>query len=123
MKYYMEDEREGVWTLNGFDEGAILSEMKRDIGGEMWCSEWAYFVSDDCGVECDDYKPCNGKNGRCRNLKNGFVETGRKFTLTDGRLILKESLTMWVLQTPWYLFMIEACVIFVLWDITGTRRD
>ena len=28
---------------------------------------------------------------------------------------------MWALQTPWYLFMIEAVVILVLWDITNTR--
>ena len=63
-----------------------LFEMKRDIGGEMWCDEHFDFVEKgDCGKWCDYYKPCNGKSGRCRNLKNGFIVTGRKFLLTkDG---------------------------------------
>ena len=30
---------------------------------------------------------------------------------------------MWMLNTPWYLFMVEAVVILVLWDITGTRKE
>ncbi len=29
----------------------------------------------------------------------------------------------WFFNTPWYLFMIEAVVILVSWDITGTRKD
>ena len=28
---------------------------------------------------------------------------------------------MWLFSQPWYLFMIEAVVILVLWDITNTR--
>lgn len=30
---------------------------------------------------------------------------------------------MWMLNNAWYLFMIEAVVILVMWDITGTRKD
>ncbi len=30
---------------------------------------------------------------------------------------------MWFLDNAWYLFMIEAAVILVLWDITETRKD
>lgn len=26
-------------------------------------------------------------------------------------------------NNAWYLFMIEAVVIFMMWDLTGTRRD
>ena len=60
----------------------ILIEMKRDIGGEMWCCEHDYFPDQwDCGRECKDYNPCNGRNGRCRYLKHGFIETNRRFVL------------------------------------------
>lgn len=88
MKYYMEEDGESVWTLDEFEEGAILFEMKREKGGEMWCSDGQFFVDDDCGVECDDYNPCNGKNGRCRNLKNGFVETGVKVKKLSDKVAL-----------------------------------
>ena len=95
MKYFMESKDEdGVFTIDGYmdritdgeDEEIELFEMKRDIGGEMWCEENERFVEKgDCGKWCPMYSPCNGKSGRCRNLKNGFVETGLKFLLTkDG---------------------------------------
>ena len=59
---------------------AFLNEMEIDIGGPMWCAESGEF-EDDCGLHCDYYNPCNGISGRCRKLKNGFKETGRKFEL------------------------------------------
>ena len=96
MKYYMESKDEdGVFTIDGYmdriidgeDEEIELFEMKRDIGGEMWCEEIGAFVElGDCGTQCSTYSPCNGKSGRCRNLKNGFVETGLKFLLTKSGL-------------------------------------
>jgi|GEM_PF-3773026 len=94
MKYYMTETGETAWTtqdiIETFDEGTILFEMKRDIGGEMWCDIEEDFVGNDgCFRGCDDYNPCNGKNGRCRSLKNGFIETGRKFVLIDGKIALK----------------------------------
>jgi len=94
MKYFMTDDSEYVFTLDYFKEMLIddeleemeLLEVKSDIGGEMWCSRKEYFIeSGDCGCLCPQYNPCNGKNGRCRHLKNGFVLTGKKFLLTkDG---------------------------------------
>jgi len=96
MKYFMESEDEdGVSTIDGYmdriidgeDEEIELFEMKRDIGGQMWCDEGFEFVEKgDCGKWCLSYKPCNGKSGRCRNLKNGFIRTGRKFFLTKNGL-------------------------------------
>jgi len=68
-------------------EDVTLFEMKRDIGGEMWCPKLFDFVDNACGHACKDYNPCNGKSGRCRNLKNGFIKTGKKFRLKDGFLI------------------------------------
>ena len=95
MKYFTEStDTDGVEALEFYkselDEDLKeieLLEMKRDIGGEMWCDEvWDFVEKGDCGRWCDYYKPCNGKSGRCRNLKNGFIETGRKFILTKSGL-------------------------------------
>ena len=88
MKYFIESmDTDGVQSLEFYkselDEDLKemeLFEMKRDIGGEMWCSEGFEFVEKgDCGKWCLSYEPCNGKSARCRNLKNGFIQTGRKF--------------------------------------------
>ena len=96
MKYFMESKDEdGVFTIDGYmdriidgeDEEIELFEMKRDIGGHMWCDESLEFIEKgDCGRWCSYYEPCNGKSGRCRSLKNGFVETGKKFLLTKSGL-------------------------------------
>jgi len=92
MRYFTESmDTDGVESLQFFKDELIdeniekmeLLEMKRDIGGEMWCDENDDFVGlGDCGTQCPLYSPCNGKSGRCRNLKNGFVETGLRFILT-----------------------------------------
>ena len=95
MRYFTESmDTDGVESLDFFKDELIddeleemeLLEMKRDIGGPMWCDEFFDFVvKGDCGKWCNYYEPCNGKSGRCRNLKNGFKQTGRKFLLTkDG---------------------------------------
>ena len=95
MKYYTESlDTDGVQTLEFFkselDEDLKeieLFETKRDIGGPMWCDEQLEFIEKgDCGKWCNYYQPCNMKSGRCRNLKNGFITTGRKFILTKSGL-------------------------------------
>ena len=96
MRYFTESmDTDGVQSLEVYKSelddnlGKIeLFEMKRDIGGQMWCDEVWDFVEKgmDCGRFCKHYKPCNGKSGRCRNLKNGFKVTGRKFLLTENGL-------------------------------------
>lgn len=99
MKYYYSTEYceyvcildEFINTLEEDDiEEMELEEMKRDYGGEMYCNKNEVFVEKgDCGRFCSMYKPCNGKNGKCRYLENGFIGTGKKFILTkDG---LKEE--------------------------------
>ena len=95
MKYYIADDGEYAQPLEDFEEELmeddseeiILLELERDKGGSMWCEDYEMNVSKgvDCGTQCPEYSPCNGKNGRCRTLKNGFRITGRKFILTkDG---------------------------------------
>ena len=95
MKYFTESlDTDGVQTLEFYKseldddlKEIELLEMERDIGGEMWCDERFEFVEKgDCGKWCDHYQPCNGKSGRCRNLKNGFTMTGKKFILTKSGL-------------------------------------
>ena len=95
MKYYYSSEcLDYICDLDGFKiilkeddlEEIELEEMKRDIGGEMYCSKNEVFVEKgDCSKWCPMYSPCNGKSGRCRYLENGFIGTGKKFILTkDG---------------------------------------
>lgn len=93
MRYFTESmDTDGVQSLDFFkselDEERIeLLEMKKDIGGRMWCDEEYFFVDKgDCNTWCKHYQPCNGKSGRCRNLKNGFIQTGKKFILTKSGL-------------------------------------
>ena len=95
MKYYMADDSDFVEPLCSFKEMLIednleemeLLELERDIGGEMWCEEREDFIEKgDCDRWCNHYKPCNGISGRCKNLKNGFILTGRKFLLTKNGL-------------------------------------
>lgn len=76
------------------DIEVIVYEMKKDYGGEMWCSKERWFVEKwrgICGMECQYYLPCNGVSGRCRHLKNGFIPTGRKYKLLNGKLTLMED--------------------------------
>ena len=101
MKYYMSDDSEYVFPLEEFRETLMdddelekieLVEMKRDIGGEMWCREKEYFVEKgDCGKFCAMYRPCNGKSGRCRHLENGFIETGKKFILNKSGILQEKT--------------------------------
>jgi len=90
MKYYQAENEEHAFPLSefqdwilGYEKEIILFEMKRDIGGPMFCRKMDCFVEKgDCGFTCFWYDPCNGKSGRCRCLKHGFIETGKKFKLT-----------------------------------------
>ena len=104
MKYFLEVGTEFVFPLSTFkgmledrDENKeiILEEHIRDVSGEfLWCDEYGDFMDtkESCGKVCEDYSPCNGKSGRCRFLKQGFVGTGRYFTLTKrGKVCLREN--------------------------------
>ena len=97
MKYYYSDEFCDGWVMTLEDaketlkeddvEEIELEEMKRDIGGNMYCSAKEYFIEKgDCGKWCPMYSPCNGRSGRCRELENGFIGTGKKFILTKSGL-------------------------------------
>lgn len=94
MKYYFNDRDESCYPLSFYKEEMEefpyikeieLTEAKREIGGEMWCDEQAEFVTE-CGRDCKDYSPCNGRSGRCRYLKNGYIPSKKKFILNKNRL-------------------------------------
>ena len=97
MKYYVNEEycERFACTLDTFKEilkdedlkEIELEEQKRDYGGEMWCRKNEEFPEQGyCGLGCQMYAPCNGKNGRCRHLENSFVGTGKTFLLTKSSL-------------------------------------
>lgn len=94
MKLYGRPNEEGVlfpvswWKDQAYDAGkpVIIEGMKREIGGEMmWCDYEGEFVysTEVCGRSCPNYCPCNGKSGRCTELKQGYIGTGIFYRITE----------------------------------------
>ena len=95
-KLYGEKDAEFLFSLEFFKKELaadnsdnpeiILFQHERDFDCEyMWCIKQAEYVDrfdNECGKYCKDYKPCNGKSGRCRFLDNTFKMTGKVFRLT-----------------------------------------
>jgi hypothetical protein len=79
------------YFLNDPDyEGKILFEMqrlKKQDGYGMFCGLYGDFVERGCNDGCREYKPCNGKSGKCRNSSLPFEDTGRRFLLLNNKLI------------------------------------
>lgn len=77
----------------GYGYKIRLELCKREIGGEMFCSLQEEFVERgiDCGKrKCANYEPCNGKSGRCKNLKNGYEGVGKFFILFSNGILQEE---------------------------------
>ncbi len=103
MRYYSSPDDEGmcydflhfaVLAKDEYKEPIIVELMKREVGGERWCKYHSDFVEtrDCCGYNnCRQYSPCNHKNGKCRQLVNGFIGTGIKYRITEGGGIRKTS--------------------------------
>ena len=91
MTLYMEKGGIACWGLKNFRElvkdgrcpdGFVLAEMKKDENNDRWCCFESVHVDDGyCGRDCRDYAPCNKVSGKCRYLRNCYVETGREFLL------------------------------------------
>ena len=72
---------------SGLDEIEV-TEAKRTTGEDyFFCTEFQDIgeVGQDCGKQCSQYKPRNGKNGRCRH--SGFC-----YEPTDKKRIIKIKL-------------------------------
>lgn len=85
MKYYfLNKDSEMCYTKDHFIDlmkDNDLTEIEvypaKMVKGESysWCTELQDAIETgrgDCGRSCDDYKPRNGKNGRCRFSKNCY---------------------------------------------------
>ena len=96
-KVYFAEDEEYCYPLQAFidriNDGEveiILQEARRLIGSDfMWCKKQGECVergSYSCGkLECNDYKPRNGKNGCCIHLINSYEPSGPELFLTkDG---------------------------------------
>ena len=83
-RYYFSDmDEESCYELSviyeqmgeqGYDELTVFPAKMLIGHGVYWCS---YFfevgeVGLGCGKECEEYKPRNGKNGRCRYSNNCY---------------------------------------------------
>lgn len=94
MKLYGRPNEEGMlfpvswWkdVAHDDDRPIMVEGMKQEVGGEMmWCKSEGEFVytNDSCGNQCTKYAPCNGKNGRCRKLTQGYIGTGAMYRITE----------------------------------------
>lgn len=99
MKYYFEksavlaDDETGAYSKDYFiermkEEGLTEIEVFPAVmmKGEdyAWCSEYCEPVevkAGDCGKICENYKPRNGKNGRCRFSKNCYEPAEKSIIL------------------------------------------
>jgi hypothetical protein len=77
------------WQDTAFDrqEDVIIELQKADFKGEMWCAHHGEFVERGCNKDCDGYTPCNGKSGRCSDMKNGLTGTGIKYVVSPDRKV------------------------------------
>lgn len=87
--YFSELDNERCYTINGIKElmneneinKLVIKEAKRITGqGYFYCS---YFqdcgeVGQNCGKQCSEYSPRNGKNGRCRYSGYCYEQTDKK---------------------------------------------
>jgi len=91
--YFSELDEERCYTLsdikelmaeNGLTELKI-NEAERTTGeGYFWCTinQEVGEVGQDCGRFCGQYKPRNGKNGRCRYSGHCYEPTDKKRIIT-----------------------------------------
>lgn len=81
-KYYFGDDEERCYTLDyfleqlggGCDEITVYPAVMVVGEGVYYCQKFGEVgeVSDGCGKQCSEYKPRNGKNGRCRYSANCY---------------------------------------------------
>lgn len=83
---YQEDHFQFIMYDEGIDEIEVFEAIPAIIGGGVfWCTEHSFCGDDShdsCGrINCDQYDPRNGKNGRCRHHRIWLYEYGDKVIL------------------------------------------
>ena len=106
MKYYYGQQDQEVYVEDDPYQAAIdicddlwieeceIYEMKVSRHEEAWCQEHLQFIEKgifgDCGMDCKEYDPQNGKWGKCIHQSWGLMHTGRILLISkDGELIKK----------------------------------
>ena len=99
-RYTAKDPYEALEELDpDYDEieriGLEIVEMKVSRkSGCTYCSTTDTFPSENpgwCGKGCEHYTPRNGKNGICKNVSYGLMETDRKWIVLCGNRLKKIS--------------------------------
>lgn len=94
MQFYREENSEICYPLQYFkenlEENQVLKlelEKREKKPFFFWCKIEMDFVERGCSNGCDNYSPCNGKSGRCKNYEIPFEGTGKYFELSKTGLI------------------------------------
>jgi Mn-containing catalase len=75
-KEYFIDEMKDV----GIKEMMVFVVQKDKSKDYFWCKAIDDVCANDdthCGKECEDYKPCNGKSGKCRLKGYCYIPTNK----------------------------------------------
>jgi hypothetical protein len=92
-KYYFSiDNEENCYPLKYWKEYKEENELKKlelieakiETGESyFWCTFYQTTgeVGEGCGIQCEEYKPRNGKNGRCRFSNNCYEQTDKKIII------------------------------------------
>jgi len=80
LKYFLDYMKE-----NGIQEMKVI-EAKIEYGTDhFYCSRHDFCgeTGMDCGTQCTEYEPRNGKNGRCRFHRNTYEHTEKTIIITN----------------------------------------
>lgn len=85
-KYFASRDAEECYTLDvhednlradgGGERTLFLAKPVPTSQGYFWChAHHEAYENEGCGVQCGDYQPRNGKNGRCRHHGHCYEAT------------------------------------------------
>lgn len=95
MKYYFETkESETCYDLesikdmmraDGITERTVFEAIKDNVGGYFWCKAIGEVgEKGQCGKQCSDYEPRNGKSGCCKYFGSLYTATDKTLTVNIG---------------------------------------
>jgi hypothetical protein len=81
---YSEDYFQDLMNFEGWSEMDVVEAIPERIPGVFWCNVHCFCgenTAHTCGRQCREYKPRNGKNGRCRHHSVNLFTHGNPVTL------------------------------------------